>query len=330
MILLPKEKPILDRLNSYYLKIPKLVEHFQGEIGYGLVHLRSATAEGSLIFDKDETLNAVYQERDTGLVGQDAVAAIGQIDENASYGVSVYGIHADQIYYWSVTPNAKRIYQNLSTEFTDLEALVKKMGNEELTGIIDVVIGDGREGGLLLLNAGRVVGGSYSWRHHAEGGDEEDQQRLIQQTKRHSGTFHVCRLPSNGGETASGCGTEVPFQGSKPGRIQRSIEELLGIFERVCDGRKSLRNGFPTLLNRKFVEKADEFLFLDPFAGEFKYANGKISVLPEVPEGELWTGVTGSVSELAHELGLASALQENLVAWKKKYNDEIARLGGWA
>ena len=35
MVVIPKQQPVLENLNVYYLNIRKLLEHFQGEIGTG-------------------------------------------------------------------------------------------------------------------------------------------------------------------------------------------------------------------------------------------------------------------------------------------------------
>lgn len=338
MIILPKEKPIVKKLNSYYLRIPKLVEHYQGEIGSGVVHFKSPAAKGLIVFDKDELLNGAFQQKGETITGPDAVDALLNTDENASYNVSVFSINADEIYYWSTIPDAKRIYQDLSTEFTDLEGLIKKMRNEELTGVIEVVIGKGAEGALLLMNAGRIIGGSYSWGDASNPGTQNDQKILFEKTQAEGGTFHVSRLPSSGtpkthskkvGTKKNKAKIEPATGGTaaSSARVTTSLEELLGIFERIIQSRKGTQGNFQTALNRKFVEKADKYLFLDPFAAEFRYANRKISVLSDVTDQELWAGLIECVSELADELGLKLVLQENLVAWKKKYQNILASFG---
>ncbi|MEZ4550951.1 MAG: hypothetical protein R2874_10855 [Desulfobacterales bacterium] len=40
---------------------------------------------------------------------------------------------------------------------------------------------------------------------------------------------------------------------------------------------KRIKMDFETLLNKQFVEKVNRYEFLDPFAGEFRYSNGKVS-----------------------------------------------------
>ena len=57
MVVIPKQQPVLENLNAYYLKVRKLLEHFQGEIGSGGVYFKSHAAEGVIFFDQNELVN---------------------------------------------------------------------------------------------------------------------------------------------------------------------------------------------------------------------------------------------------------------------------------
>ena len=45
MIIVPKEEPAVENLNSYYLDIRKLIEHYQGEIGSACIHFEAPSAK---------------------------------------------------------------------------------------------------------------------------------------------------------------------------------------------------------------------------------------------------------------------------------------------
>ena len=95
------------------------------------------------------------------------------------------------------------------------------------------------------------------------------------------------------------------------------------IFERTARTIKNRDSDFATLLNRKFVEKADLYPFLDPFAAEFQYADNKISFVGDTNDAELMSGVLESISEIAHEIGLEAQFKRNVATWAKKYQSEI-------
>jgi hypothetical protein len=328
MIVLPKEQPVIGNLNSYYIKVAKLVEHFQGEIGCGAVHFKSINAEGIIYFDKDEILNGVFSDRGEESTGPIAAAALLDAAAVTNFALSVFGIPAEEIYFWSTVPDAKLIYQDLSTEFTDLEGLIKKMKSEALTGFIEVIIGSGPQGGLLFFNNGEIIGGSYSWQQRATSMNANGQEDLVRRCKENGGVFHVSRMPS--ADTAPNQEAELYVEeiSEKPsGRTLTAIEELLVLFERIVISRKGRDTDFSTLLSRKFVEKADTYPFLDPFAAEFRYVDNAVTFTGDTNDATLLKGVVESIREVGEELGMLAEVRDNVSGWMKKYAKEIDALG---
>ena len=326
MVVLPKENPVLANLNSYYVQIERLIEHFQGEVGCGGLHFSSLSSEGIVFFDKDELLNGVFTQKKKELIGLEAVDSLITSAETTNYSLSIYALRSEDIYFWSTIPGAKKIYQDLTTEFTDLEGLINKMTSEELTGFVDVTISGNRGGGLIFFNHGQISGGSYSWGKGESLRSEEDQKQLIQLTKEHGGSFHVSRISieeSNNIVTNDIYIEAEEFSEGPSIRIITAMEELIVIFERTVKSSKNFDSDFTTLLNRKFVEKADQYPFLDPFAAEFKYASEKIYFDGDTTDEELTKGVVESIIELANELEALKQLKKNLVTWMKKYNEEV-------
>ena len=327
MIVIPKETPLIGNLNSYYVKIGRLVEHFQGEVGCGGLYFKSSSSEGILFFDKDEILNGIFAQKGEEITGSQAIERLIQAADTTNYSLSVYRLRPDDIYFWSTIPDAKRISQDLTTEFTDLEGLTRKMKSEGLTGFIEVFLGNDKGGGLVFFNNGQISGGSYSWGRGESARGEADQAKLIQLTKDNGGSFHVSRIVMQENGQSS---KDAPFDldaeelSEKPSlRIVTAMSEMLAIFERTVHGLKTVDNDFATLLNRKFVEKADRFPFLDPFAAEFKYADGKILIEGDTTDDELTNGICESIRELADELDALPQLRSNLATWQKKYKDEV-------
>jgi hypothetical protein len=327
MIVVPKEQPLIGNLNSYFVKVPKLVEHFQGEIGCGAVHFKSASAEGILYFDKDQILNGVFRDRGEETAGASAAANLMAAAGASNFALSVYGIQAEEIDFWSTIPDAKLIYQDLSTEFTDLEGLIKKMKSEELTGFIEVLIDGGAEGGLLFFNNGKIIGGSYSWHQGTTSRQAADQEELVRHSKAKGGVFHVSRMPVAGSVKVPVSETAAAEPPAKPsGRILTAIEELLVLFERVVNNRKGREADFTTLLSRKFVEKADQYPFLDPFAAEFRFVEGAVTFSGDTDDGSLLRGVVESLRELGNDLGMLAEIRDHVSAWSKKYAKELGTL----
>lgn len=324
MVIIPREKPVIENLNIYYLDIRKLFEHFQGEIGSGGVFFKSHSSEGAIFFDEDELLNGYFQEKDAMLTGNAAIDQLIQAESDHNYSVSIYKISQEEVYFWASLPSAEKIYKDLSTDFTDLDGLIKKMSSEKLTGYIDVSIGDGIEGGLIFINNGEIIGGSYSWGGEKANSSQNNLKILIDKTKKSGGIFQVSRIPMKK-EEVEGESKEQVFDTNLD--ILALLEEFLGIFETAVPTGKNKGAGFSSILKKKFVEKAEEYAFLDPFVAEFEYSDRKIKYSGEAGEKELADGVIASAKELAEELGILTEVKKDMAPWADKYEKKIKELG---
>jgi len=324
MVIIPREKPVVENLNIYYLNIKKLLEHYQGEIGSGGVYFKSHAAEGAIFFDKDDILNGHFRDKSTEISGTEAIERLMDAGDKYNFSVNIYKISESEVYFWASISAAEKIYKDLSTEFTDLERLIKKMSSEKLTGYIDVSIGDGREAGVIFMINGRIMGGSYSLGNDQGTPNKENQQHLIQKTNKKGGTFNVCRIPLSKPKTEDQA-NNAPQNNSE--KTLDMLEELLMTFESVVAATKKVRTDFNKLLKQKFVEKADKYAFLDPFAGEFEYSNHKISFAGDIGHKDLANGIIDSVKEMAQELGILPRLVGGLSSWSEKYADELKMFG---
>jgi hypothetical protein len=250
MVIIPRDKPVLENLNIYYLSVKKLLEHYQGEIGSGGVYFKSHAAEGVIFFDKDDLLNGHFRDKTIELIGREAVERLLGAGDKYNFNVTIYEIADNEVYFWASIPSAEKI--------TDLEGLIKKMISEKLTGYIDVAIDQGREVGLIFIINGTIMGGSYSWSNGKPTPNKENQELLIRKTKEKGGIFNVCRIP------ISKMSVERPAESSHRDdfeTILKMLEELLVTFENVVSTTKKIRTDFNKILKQKFVEKADRYVF---------------------------------------------------------------------
>ena len=201
MVIIPKEPPVLDNLNSYYVNIARLLEHCQGEWGSGGIYFKSQQRRAMLYFDSSELLNGIYARLDTTIVGASVQEAVLADAEEFNFIIRVYRIDPEAFYFWVNLPNAESIYTNLSTEFTNLAALIRKLRTENLTGAIDVIFGEPRHGGLLFFSNGQLLGGSYSWVNGALKEPQENLRRLLAYSQKHAAVFNVWKIPTTPGQS---------------------------------------------------------------------------------------------------------------------------------
>ena len=346
MIIIPKEKPVVEKLNSYYLKLDRLLEHYRGELDSGCIYFYAPVAEAAIFFDDENLLNGFYEDQKRQEHGQKAIDRIFKKTSQISFSVSVYRIQPDRLYFWANLANSKILYSDLSSEFADLEGLIKKMENEKLTGYIDVRLNPDGDQELLFFHNGLLLGGSSSNSQGRVDRSAEYRDDLIKRSREQGGTFNVHKTDLAAQNLSEQASSEEPVgktkaapakeasrkkekaalrAGSKPDseRVVQMLQDMLGTLEKVVRDSKKVRSDFDTLLNRKFMEKVSRYEFLDPFAGEFKYGKGKLSFTGSAPLSQLVEGVVECSRELASDLGMDKDFRKALGGWRKTYFDEI-------
>jgi hypothetical protein len=329
MDIVPKGEPVVTGLNSYYLKIKQLLEHCQGEIGSGGVFFTAASGKGVVFFDQDEILSGYFQNRTEELTGQQAIDYLLDLPGHVNFSVSIYAIEPEDVYFWTSISSATIVYDNLSSEFTDIKALLRKLSQERLTGYIDVSIKNGDDRGMLFFQNGRIVGDSYSWTSEP---DDEARNLLMDKTKSEGGVFRVFKIDPS--QEAAQVAKATPEPTAEDVGHQNSVDKevvwpllatLLYVLERLVEANKKIRVPFSTLLKKKFIDKADRYSFLDPFAAEFEYTDKRVHYSGDEAPEVVIEAVTSSVSEMAHELGLHDPLVKMLDPWFKKFAEQIER-----
>ena len=320
MVIVPRGNPVFENLNSYYLDLRRLLEHCQGEMGSGAIYLKSPTAEGVLFFEAHELLGGTYENRGEKLAGKAAIDRLLTPSPTENYQVSIYEMAPEEAYYWSSIPNAKRIYKDLSTEFTDLEGLIKKMSSEKLSGYIEISLNSELDGGFLFFRNGQVVGGYYFWEKNFSA-SRESQDLLLRKAKRSGGIFHVSRI-----SVESNAVKEVSKKPSAP-EVIAALEDLLALLESLCTSSQTIKADFNTLLKKRFLDLADEYAFLDPFAGEFQYSGWKIRLASAVSDADLAKGLLTAVAGLVRDQGLKVPFNSRLEGWLQKHRKRLLSLG---
>jgi hypothetical protein len=203
-------------------------------------------------------------------------------------------------------------------------------------------------GGLLFFFNGEVIGGSSA---RGEGHLDRSvayRDDMIARSRQFGGVFNVSRIqlknistiqmpapkaaPSKSEKPtprpaqakappAKGAGSAAPGADSR--RILDMLQMLLVLLERVIKSNRKLKVDFETFLNKKFVEKADKYEFLDPFAGEFRYANGQIFYSGKADNETLVKAIVECVKEIVVSLGIIGIFGKYLESWRKGFSSEI-------
>jgi hypothetical protein len=324
MIAIPQDEPVLKNLNSYYLDLQRLIEHCQGELGAGGVHFKSVSSEGVIFFDQDEIVNALLEEKEMSLEGGQAAWTLVESSAIRNYSVSVYRLDETEVYFWASINSQDLVQEETLDPRGGFTVLLKDFTERRFTGYAQL---DGDQGGELtqiFFNNGKWVGSAYldhggkwivSSTLHAE-----KQERFEACVGK--GPIRVFALSPTGLLPR-----HVSAETGTNSNLLHSLEALLNLFEMAHAANGRSKPGFSVLLRKKFIQKADRFSFLDPFAGELTYIAGKVSLKGSHKPVEVAQGVVDSLLELGQELGIMGAARPRMKDWLSKYEDEYSALG---
>jgi hypothetical protein len=317
IIVIPKNAPVIQNLHSCYVDVRKLLEHYQGEIGCGAILLSAAAAEGAIFFDKDGLLDGAFKSPEHSLTGCGAVEHLAESGPASNFRISVFGLSARAVYYWASIPAAENYGQELSAADVDLDGLIERLASERVSGYVAAT--DGLREAVVFLDQGRIVGGAYPW----SGGDFNylpgPPAQFVLWCKDRKALCRVGRIPLslvNGGAAPAGSEADTLAM----------LEELFGLAAEVVTAQR-VQPGFDRRLKQKLLAKAERFPFLDPFAGEFEFADRKILFAGDTPHRELVEALIETVTELATEAGAQAVFRERLAGWAERRSRHLARLG---
>ncbi|WP_457574661.1 hypothetical protein [Desulfolithobacter sp.] len=316
-MLVPREKPHLTGLNSYYLQIDRFVEHLQGEIGSGCIYCQAVDQELLVYFDEHEILRGVVQDDGQKSHISPSLGPVLQALQSKNFKVSVYYLEPGAIFFWSQMAPFKRAKNQLTSQDIGLPELMYRLEQKKFSGFVDVELQDG-ESGLLFLHQGKRIGGSYSWGRGGLNPREEPYKELVERLTGSGATYRVGHFQKDPAEkkVPSGDGIATADVVGSPSfaDLATALEEFLEIF---CRSMKRRSRQDPVLLLKQcFLDHLDQYPFLDPFSSSFQYENEQVILADEAEGEEIARAVVG----LAWEVAISHRAE-------KKFR---AELGKWA
>lgn len=325
MLIVPKSRPILENLNTYYVDVKKLIEHFQGAIGNGAIFFSSGSERAVLYFDQESIINAISETKEGIKYGKSVIDSLLESASKANYRIDIYYIDPSKIYFFAYLTNSELIYKGLSSEFTDLSGLIKKISAEKLTGYIEVLIDENRESAYLLFDRGRMIGGSYSWAKNDVNNSKENFEELLFKVRERQAVFNVAKVVlSEGSDRTKRILIDMPTPTKETSPIGIAEKLLQGVEQIFM--KEAKKGSFSIILRRKFIEKAETYPFLDPFAGEFEYSEGRIRYEGETSGEEVLKALIQCINEIVTEQNLGKFYSVLLSDLKSKYTQDLRRL----
>ncbi|MFL7812133.1 MAG: hypothetical protein ACK2TT_06195 [Anaerolineales bacterium] len=301
MMIFPKREAVYQNLNTSFTNFGELLVDLKENSLTGVVQVSFWEYEGVLLLDSGNIINAVQDVSGDLITGQDAVKLVTEKAKEKDGSINVYLQTGEMVTMLASVTKSKAVYENLSTEFTSLEALISKLQAEEHTGYIEVKMNDGRQTGYIFLLTGRVIDVLLS-----AGGEEisglKVLNRILEQITSVGAVFNVYRSA-----------VEEALSDSEVIKISYNLPQLLEVWGVVIGTVEStadslLKKGeFLNTFKDNLISNADEYPFLDPFAAKFKYKDGEVIFTGEVKK-EFSRAIAKCLWDTVEDLAVNAAL----------------------
>ncbi len=321
-MLIPKEKPLVKAINCYYVYLDRLIDYYKGHVPSGCIHCKSQNSEAIVYFIKNSILSSYYKNNTQIFTGEQAFNKIIGIASKKDFYTDIYQIPETVNHLYATLTGAKLMHKDLSSNFTDLEKLIDIMINEEHTGCIEISLKSLNEHAILFFQQGKLIEGSYSFADEAM----EEKQKLtilIDKCNNSEAIFNTRRFAF--GEQ----GKEELIKKTQiaEDKIIEMLTEILLITEELFNKKAKGKNNFERSLKMKFVEKAEEYPFLDPFFNELNFSNGKLSIIMDTDKSKIVEGIVVSILELSEKIGIADGIKKEVTQITAKYTEEWDNYG---
>lgn len=320
-MLIPREKPYLSGLNSYYLHIDKFVEHLQGEIGSGVLYCQAADQELLVYFDEQEIVRGVTQNN-----GEHAQVSHGLkpvLDSLAikSFQVTIYYLDANSIFFWGQMPPFQRAKSKLRSTDITLPDLVFRLRQKKFSGFIDVTLQGHEDSAILFFHQGEREGGSYSWGKGGLSSADDDYNRLLGLLQTNAATYAIGHFKAATTEESEPKTAQdaSPTQEQKDtpqyfSNLDTALEEFLGLFILVT--QKKLKVEPLIQLKQQFLDLMEDYPVLDPFNNYYELMdNGTVEFADLAPREEIAAAIVECAWKSVEELKLQKKFRAAIKKW---------------
>ncbi|MBM4307866.1 MAG: hypothetical protein FJ123_14135, partial [Deltaproteobacteria bacterium] len=289
-MIFPRGEVVHKNLSTAYTDLSALLDTLKLEGFYGAIEIDFPKARGFLFIDSGEVINGEIrlEAGSERVIGQEAIQTLLDLTEQKDGALSIYRLLPEQVTLLANNLKHEVLFNDLSTQFVRLEEFLLKLKEEKHTGFIEVIGKNHHPMGVLFIEGGEPIEMFTTPKTGPSVFGRMSIPIFIQNAAQYGAFFNVYGKKGISTQvkeivTEKEEGGFVEEEGA-PAKREREegFEELLLLFheflsnaERMVDTLSS-RGTFRKAFRKALIEKADEFGFLDPFAGEFEYGNGTI------------------------------------------------------
>jgi hypothetical protein len=326
----PKGKPVHENLSTSYVKVGALLADLQVREFTGYVHVGLRGYDAYAFIDEGDMIGALEQTEAATRTGSEAVDGLLVRSEQRDGTVSIYEHPRVTIQAIAGILDGTPVYQNLSSDFTSLDKLIRKLASErDSAWYLEFVATEGLGVGVIYVRDGQPDG-VYSPLDSPTQHGEDALRTMLEVSEAFGATFDVYRAPVEPDEEAPApprseeppkltiVPAETPAAPAAPvappeptpagpdpeaeveavafdeadsfAPLVPLMSDVIAEVERVVAAREGA-GAFAIELRSGLLEVADRYPFLDPFAAEFEYHAGEIVFVGNVAPEEFAAGI---------------------------------------
>jgi len=275
-MIFPKQDSIYENLNTSFTNFGELLVDLKENSFTGVVQVSYWEYEGILLLDNGNIINAIEEINGKVATGQSAVKSVTEKAKEKDGAISVFSQKGEMITMLASVAKSEIVYENLSTEFTSLDALITKLQSEDHTGYIEVSFEGSDQRGYIFLLAGRVIEALLTVRGEEISGAAVI-NRVLELTASSGAVFSVYKSA-----------VEEALSESEMIKVSFDLPQLLEAWGAVISSAETVADSllgeseFLNTFKDTLISKADEYPFLDPFAAKFQYKDGGVTFTGEI------------------------------------------------
>ena len=295
MIKLPKGTPVHKELSSSFVNLGNLVKELKNTGFSGLVELVGVQNEAFLLIEFGNIIDVhiLGEDRRSGRHHLDTISALAKAENML---ISTFQMPPEAAVLLSTFLNSEKIHENLSSDFTDPNRLISKFANEDGEFFVEVIFQKNLGTGLLFIQEGEIVDALLSLLGKSLTQGDAAVTGVIEGATELGATFNVYRADIETG-VLNRQGTDVPVS-----ELNSIFSVLLSLFQEKLEDSSRNKLEFGSFLRESCLAMADKFPFLDPFAAEFSYAEGRVELFADETPEKIAEGVVGMIQHMLNLL----------------------------
>lgn len=315
----PKGTPVHENLSTSYVKVGALLADLQVREFTGYVHIGLRGYDAYVFIDGGAIIGALEQTETTFRTGSEAVDGLLVRSEQRDGTVSIFEHATQTIQALSGIIDGEPVYQGLSSDFTDLDKLIRTLSRErDTTYYVEVVATEQLGVGVIHVHGGQPDG-VYAPLDSPTLAGAEAMKTMLEVAEAFGATFNVFSAPAAVASAPASDAVEEqrrlsvvptapvaapappappPPPAFEPAPVEEAditplvllMSDVVATIESAVVGREG-SSGFAIELRAGQLDVADRYPFLDPFAAEFEYHAGEIAFVGAVDPADFAAGL---------------------------------------